>query len=70
MKYPVESPVLQIVKEEQRDTGDKWFLILNPVRMKITGIGVNKLVQLCEIVGIKVTKVRENYISVESKISP
>ena len=68
--YPVESPVLQIVKEEQRDRGDNWFLILNPIRMKITGIGVNKLVKLCEIVGIKVTKVRENYISVDSKISP
>jgi len=72
--YPVESPVWQIVKEEQ-DAGinkgiQEWFLILNPVRMKITGIGPNKVAKLCEISGIKVVLVKPNYILVQSEISP
>ena len=68
--YPVEAPVWQIVKEEQKSKNNTWFLILNTVRMKITGIGVDRLVKLCEISGIKVNKVRENYIAVESETSP
>jgi len=70
--YPVETPVLQIIKEEQKDSSrkDSWFIILNPIRMKITGITVEKLVKLIEIAGIKVTKKRPNYIAVNSIISP
>ena len=64
--YPVEARVLQIVKEEIVTDEDpsKWFLILNPVRMKITGITPEKLARLCEVVGIKVEKIRPNYIGI------
>lgn len=68
--YPVEASVLQIVKEEQKDSENSWFIILNPIRMKITGITVEKLVKLLEVAKIKVTKKRPNYIAVESVISP
>ena len=70
--YPVESPVLQILKEEQKDEKHEniWYLILNPVRMKISGISENKIVKLCELAGIKVVKIRPNYIGVESETSP
>jgi len=66
--YPIEAPVWQIVKDEQR-TGSVergWFLILNEVRMKITGIKIDKLVHLCKIAGMKVFKVRTNYIGVQT----
>lgn len=68
--YPVESPVLQIVKEEQKDRDNDWFLILNPIRMKITGIGVNNLSKLCEVSGVKVLKKAANYLTVQSDTSP
>jgi hypothetical protein len=68
--YPVDARVLQIIKEEQFNEGNTWFLILNSVRMKITGITVEKLVKLCEITGLKVEKVRPNYILVVSEKSP
>lgn len=70
--YPVEAPVLQIVKEEYPidDTPNGWFLILNEMRMKITGITNKKIIKLCEVVGMKIIKVRQDYIAVESDISP
>jgi len=75
--YPVEAPVWQIVKEEipfetntDIDANNGWFLILNPIRMKITGISVEKLVKFCQVCGMNVTKIRPNYISVQSNISP
>ena len=70
--YPVEAGVWQIVKDEiaTTDFENGWFLILNPIRMKITGITVEKLIKLCEILGMKVLKKRENYITVSSLISP
>lgn len=68
--YPVEAPVWQIVKDEMKassvDRG--WFLILNEVRMKITGISVSKLVYLCKTVGMTVPKVRNNYILVQTPV--
>jgi hypothetical protein len=66
--YPVESPVWQIVKEEQRSSSVErgWFLILNPVRMKITGITTSKLIELCKVCGLTVFKVRPNYIGVQT----
>lgn len=68
--YPVEAPVLQIIKDEKRDntapSGDIWFLILNPVRMKITGITSEKLQNLCRTCGVEVVKVRPNYIGVKT----
>jgi hypothetical protein len=77
--YPVKAPVLQIVKEEMRDdssfgSGDQnilaWFMILDPVRMRITGITVEKLVNLCKVAGLEVVKVRPNYITVLCATSP
>ena len=66
--YPVEAKVLQIVKDvkpwSQIENG--WFLILNPVRMKITGIRPNKLVKLCETAGLKVLKSKSTYIGVQT----
>ncbi|GAH09964.1 unnamed protein product, partial [marine sediment metagenome] len=57
--YPVEAPVWQIVKDEQKsgsvDRG--WFLILNEVRMKITGIRTEKLIHLCTTAGLPVGSV-------------
>ena len=54
--YPVEAPVWQIVKEEKRieKVERGWYLILNEVRMKITGIKVEKLMHLCKIAGMTV----------------
>ena len=69
--YPVKAPVLQIVKEEMRDElSNGWFMILDPVRMRITGITVEKLVKLCQVAGLEVVKVRPNYITVLSSTSP
>jgi hypothetical protein len=70
--YPVEAGVWQIVKDEipTADFENGWFLILNPARMRITGITVDKLIRLCEVLGMKVLKKRENYIAVSSVISP
>ena len=70
--YPVKAPVLQIVKEEMRDelSSNGWFMILDPVRMRITGITVEKLVTLCKVAGLEVVKVRPNYITVLSSGSP
>ena len=66
--YPVEAPVWQIVKDEQKSGSVErgWFLILNEVRMKITGIKVDKLVHLCKTAGMTVFKVRSNYIGVQT----
>jgi hypothetical protein len=66
--YPVEAPVWQIVKEEQRsDSVERgWFLILNEVRMRITGIKTEKLTHLCEVAGMTVFKVRPEYIGVQT----
>jgi len=66
--YPVEAPVWQIVKEEQSSSSveNGWFLILNEVRMKITGITVDKLTHLCKLVGMTVFKVRPNYVGVQT----
>lgn len=72
--YPVETPVWQIVKEEIKTNDFKdengWYLVLNTIRMKVTGITVDKLVKLCEIANIKVLKVRDYYIAVSSIESP
>ncbi len=70
--YPVEAGVWQIVKEEQpiKDVENGWFLILNPVRIKATGISVEKLIRLLDTVGIKVLKERPNYLAVSSLYSP
>ncbi len=66
--YPVEAPVWQIVKEEQRsDSVERgWFLILNEVRMKITGIKVEKLTHLCEVAGMTIFKVRPKFVGVQT----
>ena len=70
--YPVEAGVWQIVKEEQKTKSfeNGWFLILNPVRMKATGITVEKLLRLLDTVGIKVLKQRPAYLGVSSLYSP
>lgn len=68
--YPEEAPVLQIVKEERKDVDDNWFLILNLVSSKKTGILPENLAKLCEVVGIKVTKTRPYYIAVKADSSP
>ena len=70
--YPVKAPVLQIVKEEMRDelSSNGWFMILDSVRMRITGITVEKLVTLCKVAELEVVKVRPNYITVLSSGSP
>ena len=66
--YPVEAPVWQIVKDEQKSGSIErgWFLIVNEVRQKITGISVAKLVHLCKTVGMEVFKIRDNYIGVKT----
>lgn len=66
--YPVEAPVWQIVKEEQKSNSIErgYFLIINEVRQKITGISINKLARLCDLVGITVVKVRPNYLAVQT----
>jgi len=66
--FPVEAPVWQIVKEEQSTNSIErgWFLIVNEVRQKITGISINKLVNLCTVMGMTVVKVRPNYIAVQT----
>ena len=70
--YPADAGIWQIVKEEQRieNLENGWYLILNPIRMKATGITVEKLIKLVEILKMKVLKIRENYIAVTSEISP
>lgn len=59
--YPVEAPVWQIVKDEKPSTSveGRWYLHLNPVRMRITGITVAKLITLCKTVGIEVPNEKE-----------
>nr|QBK91665.1 MAG: DNA-directed RNA polymerase subunit alpha [Pithovirus LCPAC302] len=66
--YPIEAPVWQIVKEEQESSSIEsgYFLIINEVRQKITGITTQKLITLCETVGMKVIKVRPHYIAVQT----
>ena len=66
--YPVEAPVWQIVKDEQKSSSVErgWFLILNEVRMRITGIKTEKLVHLCKTAGMTVFKERANYIGVQT----
>lgn len=74
--FPVEARVLQIIKEEVEDVyveSEKktaYFLILDFVRMRMTGITVEKLVKLCQIAGLSVVKTRPNYITVLSNGSP
>ena len=79
--YPVEAKVLQIIKEEREvkegikseksnEVKRAWYLILNPIRIRITGITPEKLVKLCEVCGMEVVKVRPNYLTVLSDISP
>ncbi len=79
--YPVEAPVLQIIKDEQKYPMDPktradleatginpdraWFVILNEVRMKITGITPEKLTVLATTAGMKVFKVRPKYVALE-----
>jgi hypothetical protein len=70
--FPVSSPVLQIVKEESKieEVENGWFLILNPIRIRMTGITPEKMKKLCEVCGIEVLKVRPNYLVVKSDVSP
>ena len=65
--YPVENTVWQIVREEQFDSNNNvWFLILDVMKMQISGISVERLVNLCQVAGITVEKVRPNYIAVKT----
>jgi len=66
--YPVEAPVWQIVKEEQKSSSIErgYFLIINEVRQKITGITTEKLAHLCTVVGMTVVKIRPTYIAVQT----
>lgn len=66
--YPVEAPVWQIVKDEEKiETVERgWFLKINDVRARITGISIEKLVHLCTVAGMTVFKVRPNYIGVQT----
>ena len=68
--YPVDAKVLQIIKEEVKDRENSWFLILNPIRMRITGITPEKLANLVTVCGLKVTRVKSYYLAVESVDSP
>lgn len=61
--YPVEAKVLQILVEERKHEKG-WFLILNTHRMKVTGISVEKMARLCEVCGVKIYKIRPNYLDV------
>ena len=67
--YPVETPVWSIVKEEQVATSvDRgYYIILNEIRMRKTGITVDKLIRLIEVAGMKVLKKRPNYILVQTE---
>jgi hypothetical protein len=57
--YPVEAKVLQVVKDEKPVPGKEkmWYLLMNQVRIKITGITVDKLIKLCTICGIQTIQV-------------
>ena len=67
--YPVEAPVLQIIKEEKPvgpSNPNMWYLILNPVRMMITGIRKEKLITLATVCGLEIVpKDRPTYIVVK-----
>ena len=66
--YPVEAPVWQIVKEEETtNTVERgWFLKINDIRARITGISIDKLVNLCKVAGMTVFKIRPHYIGVQT----
>lgn len=52
--YPITAPVLQIIKEEINLSHGRWQVILNPVRMRITGIKPDKIIRLFHLAGIKI----------------
>lgn len=72
--YPVEVPVVSIVKEERvaSSVDNGYYLIINPIKMRTSGITVDKLIRLLDVVRIKTVKRRDNYITVvtESGESP
>lgn len=67
--YPVETPVWQIVKEEQKapNIENGYFLVINDIKQRMTGISTSKLVNLCKTVGMDVFKIRPNYLGVKTK---
>lgn len=61
--YPINSPVLQIVKDEKIDDRDQntWLIIINKIRVKVTGITPDYLANLCRVCGIEVLELAEEY---------
>ena len=70
--YPVETPIWQIVREEQQGPNNTWDLILNPVRMIVTGITTAKLVKLCDVTNVTVIDITDNVVRVSTpnNVSP
>lgn len=66
--YPVQAPVWQIVKDEYRSVSVErgWYLRINEVRQRITGISVNKLIHLCKTAGMTVFRVDPNRVGVQT----
>lgn len=76
--FPVGVPVWKIVREVIRvfndaDIADNpqgpmmrrmWYLILNKMQMKSSGIGVSNLQRLCEACGMEIQEVTSDYIVV------
>ena len=68
--YPVEASVWQIVKDEKRvpEKENTFNLILNKIRMRITGIRHSKLINLLQVSNIEVLGMSEagDYIQVRT----
>lgn len=66
--YPVEAPVWQIVKDEYRSGSVErgWYLRINEVRQRITGISIEKLIHLCKTVGMKIFRLDPNRVGVQT----
>ena len=67
--YPAKAQVMSIVKDSLFQDGN-WYLLLNPYRMKAIGVTSKKLAKLCSAVGLKVIKIRETYLALESDSEP
>ena len=66
--FAADSPVWQIVKEERiaEKIENGYFLILNDIKMRTTGIKADKLINLCKIVGIEILDANYLYLTVKT----
>jgi hypothetical protein len=66
--YPVQLPVLTIVKDQIRQKDNTWKIVLNDIEVIKSGINANHLIRLFSACGFEILEANPNYIVVSFPI--